>query len=268
MAACFESSLPGRCEQATHRSRLASERRWLGHGCVVQGSWVLVGKFCSAPTSSVPFPPLLPLLPEKFTVFFSKRWVNVGALVLFLVDASWIISAAGWYQEKESFREVPHLFASFVFAQNSAPLVLTLPAFEFGTLHVGIVNRVSEVMAEQHLSSWGVLGEGNARAINYRLSPCFSFCSRTLLLLIKTSLEDLRRVRTPLGYSGSQNPQGQAASERCLLPQPMQSKITQCDWRVPMGTLHTCNVTGLRHGALLNGHGWPPCDPLREGEQQ
>lgn len=200
---------------------------------MVQGSWVLVGKLCSAPTSSVPFSLLLPSLPEKFTVFFSKRWVNVGTLVLFLVDASWIVSAARGYQGKESFREVLHLFVSFVFAQNSAPLVLTLPAFEFGTLHVGVVNRVSEATTEQHLNSWGVLREDNAHAINCRLSPCFSFCSCTLVLLIKTSLEDLQWVKTPLGYSGSQNPQGQAVSERCLFPQLCNPKLLSATGEFP-----------------------------------
>lgn len=65
---------------------------------------------------------------------------------------SWIVPG------KESFREDLHLFVSFVFAQNSVLLVQTLPALGFGTLRVGVVNGVSELMAEQHLNSWGVPG--------------------------------------------------------------------------------------------------------------
>lgn len=75
------------------------------------------------------------------------------------MGALWIVFAAGPYQEKESFREDLHLFASFVFAQSPVLLVQTLPALGFGTLHVGVVNGVSEAMAEQHWNSWGILGE-------------------------------------------------------------------------------------------------------------
>lgn len=177
------------------------------------------------------------------------------------------VFAAGCYQEKESFREDLHLFLVFVFAQNSVFLVQTLPALRFGTLHVGVVNGVSEAMAGQHLNSWESWGKDNAYVINYRWNLCFSFPSPTLLPLIKTPLKGVSWVGTPLGYSGSQNPQGQAVAEGCLLPQPCNPKLLSATGKPPRGTLHVCNVAVLYRSVLLNGDRQPPCHPSREGEQ-
>lgn len=73
-------------------------------------------------------------------------------LVFFLVDAKWIVFAAGWQQEKESFREDMHHSVMYL-CTKLVPLVQTLPALGFGTLGVGVVNGVSEAIAEQHLNS-------------------------------------------------------------------------------------------------------------------
>lgn len=193
---------------------------------------MLAGECCSALTSSAPFS-LLPSLPEKFTVFFPKDGPKLVHCFLFLVDAPWIVFAVGWYQKKESSSEDLHLFVSFVFAQNSVLLVQTLPALGFGTLHVGVVNRVSEAMAEQHLNSWGVPVGRQCICNKLHVESCFSFPSPTLLPLIKTPLEGVRRVSSPLGYSGSQNPQGQAVAEGCLLPQLCNPKLLSVTGELP-----------------------------------
>lgn len=99
---------------------------------MVQDSWLLVEEFCLAPTSSAPCFLLPPSLPEKFIIFFPKDGSKLVHCFLFLVDAPWFVFAAGWYQEKESFREDLHLFVSFVFAQNSVLLVQPLPALVLG----------------------------------------------------------------------------------------------------------------------------------------
>jgi len=156
------------------------------------------------------------------------------------------------------------------FAQKSVLLVQTLSALGFGTLRVGVVHGISEVLAQQHLNSWDVLGRGKRQCIcnKLRWSLCFSFPSPTQLPLIKTPLEGVQRVRTPLGYSGNRNPQGQAVTEGCLLPHLCNPKLLSVAEDPPKGTLHMCSVAVLCHSVLLNGDRQPPSDPLREGEQQ
>lgn len=266
MAACFESSLPGRCEKATCRSGLVSETRWLGSGFVVQGRWVLVGEFCSVPTSSEPFSTTSNAWK---LILFSKRWVKIGALCLFPVDASWLSLQLDATRKRRVLGKTYISFLSFVLAQKSVFLVQTLPALRFGTLNVGVVNGVSEVMAGQHLNSWESWGEDNTYVINCRWNLLFSFPSPTLLPLIKTPLEGVWQVGTPLGYSGSQNPQGQVVAEGCFLSQPCNPELLSVTGEPPRGTLHICNVRVLRHhSVLLNGDRQPPHHPLREGEQQ
>lgn len=198
------------------------------------GRWVLVGEFCLVPTSSAPFSTTSTAW--KF-ILFSKRWVKIGALCLFPVDASWLSLQLDATRKRRVLGETYIFFLSFVLAQKSVFLVQTLPALRFGTLNVGVVNGVSEVMAGQHLNSWESWGEDNAYVINCRWNLLFSFPSPTLLPLIKTPLEGVWRVGTPLGYSGSQNPQGQAVAEGCFLPQPCNPELLSVTGEAPKGHL-------------------------------
>lgn len=163
MAACSESSLPGRCEQTTCRSRLG-------------GGWDTAVWFRVAGCWWENFAQLQPALHLVFyhlhclknslSLFqkMGQSWCAVFIPCRCLMDClcSWMVPG-----KRRSLGKT-YMFVSFVFAQNSV-LVQTLPALGFGTLCVGVVNGVSDVMAEQHLNSWSVPeGEDNAYVINCR----------------------------------------------------------------------------------------------------
>lgn len=175
----------------------------------------------------------------KIHSFFQKMGQN-WCIVFVPCGCLMTVFAAGCYQERRVLGKTYIFFLYFVLAQKSVFLVQTLPALRFGTLNVGVVNGVSEVMAGQHLNSWKSWGEDNAYVINCRWNLLFSFPSPTLLPLIKTPLEGVWRVGTPLGYSGSQNPQGQAVAEGCFLPQPCNPELLSVTGEAPKGHLaHT-----------------------------